>query len=219
MNRIRVVVVVLAMLVLACTTTSATGPIKFGVKAGWSFAKQTWEYARYLGTVERDQRTGLAAGLFADMAVTPAVGLRGEFLYVQKGNQVEVPYRTYAGPAGTLTFKDRIDYLSIVATGKLNLTRQPVGVYLLAGPRLDIKLSTSSDIDSPATDSLIDSYKATVPGLTFGGGLEKTVGSFGTVLLEFRYDYDFADAIKYVGTENGVTIKNDGFQVLAGLRF
>jgi len=220
MNRIRVVVVVLVMLVLACTTASATGPIKLGVKAGGSFATQAFEYGTTLGTVDRDYRTGLAFGLFADLNLTPRLSLQPGVLYVQKGNQVVVRVSTYNNMnAGTRTIKDRVDYLSFAATGKLNITTLPLGVYLFGGPRLDIKLSTRSDIESPDVDALFDSYKSTVPGLTFGSGVEKSIGPEVSVLVEFRYDLDLADAAEYVGTENGVTIKNDGFQVLAGLRF
>jgi len=211
-------IVLSAFLLLAAGTASAGSRPKLGVKAGLSFADQDWEYTNSLGKVDRGHRSGLAFGLFTDLPLTPVVQLRPEVLYVQKGSQIELPYMTEAGvPAGTVTSQDQIDYLSLVATAKFKKRAGPLGVYVFGGPRLDLKVSTSSDDESPAMEAVLDSYKSTVTGLTIGVGIERSFGAIGPVLVEARYDYDFSEAAKYVGDEATLTIDNKGFLILFGM--
>lgn len=212
------IIILVTLLFLAAGTASAGARPKLGFKAGWSFADQDWEYSNILGKVDRAHRSGLAFGLFMDLPLTPVVQFRPEALYVQKGSQVEVVHMTEAGvPAGTLTFKDRIDYLSLVATVKFKKPAGPVGVYVLGGPRLDLKVSTSSDDESPAMEAVLDSYKSTVTGLTIGLGVERSFGAIGPVVVEARYDHDFSEAARHVGEEATLTIDNKGFLFLVGM--
>jgi hypothetical protein len=213
---------VLAVLVLFITgsTVLAGGSPRYGIKAGLVGANQNWEYSNSLGTVNRDHRTGMAVGLFLDLPWIQSFQFRPEALYVQKGSQIEVTNMTYVGvPEGTTTVKDRIDYLSLRATVRMKTSAGPLGLYFLGGPRLDLKVGASSDINSPEMQTILDAYKSSVAGLTVGLGLEGALGPKGSLFIEVCYDYDFGEAAKYVGDEATLTIDNKAVLVLVGVAF
>ena len=211
-----VVPVTVAVLISVLSGSVGAGQVQFGVKAGLSRAGQTWEYR--LGTREHDHRFGFAFGNFADIPLTPILALRLDALYVQKGSQVLVRTVGYPGvPSQYLMFKDRIDYLSLSLTGKANLLSGPVGIYLMGGPRLDIKVGGEFELTHGLlSDSL---YNSTVTGLVLGGGVEIAVSPCRLVLMEFRYDHDLTDAGEYPTGGGDLIIKSNSFQILAGLRF
>jgi len=219
MKKTYVLIAIILLLTTASNVLSGTRP-RYGIKAGISLADQTWEYRNLLGKVDRDQRKGLACGVFADLSFTPLVQFRPEVLYVQKGSQIKVLRTSYTGiPTGASTFKDRIDYLSLVAAFKLQLSHGPLGFYLLGGPRLDVKLSATSDFPDPTMQLILDAYKLTVPGLTLGIGFQGATGLFGPMMLEARYDYNPGEAARFVSTENVLEINNKSFSILVGLLF
>jgi hypothetical protein len=219
MKKTKSFVVITLILVTTLAVTADARP-RLGVKAGIAGADQTWEYSSALGTVNRNSRLGLAAGMFAELPIMSALQLIPEALYVQKGSQVEVAHMTYTGvPDGTETYKDRIDYLSLGITAKVKTSARSLGLYFLGGPRLDLKIGTSSDIDSPNMNAILDAYKSSVVGLAVGFGAEKDLGESKAVFIEFRYDYDFGEAAEYVGDEATLTIDNRAFLVLVGVAF
>jgi hypothetical protein len=212
--------VLLAALLMVVAIQSASAGLRpnYGIKAGLVLADQDWEYDNILGSLERDCRTGFAAGVFIDFALVPNLGLRPEVLYVQKGSRVDVRHLRYDDIYGsTTTFTDRIDYLSFVLNVKLKTGNGPFGLYVFGGPRVDLKAGTSTDAPDANLEDILDSYKSTVNGLTFGLGLERALGGIGPVLLEARYDYDFGEAARHVGSEATLTIDNRSFAVLVGL--
>ncbi|MEW5796605.1 MAG: porin family protein [Candidatus Zixiibacteriota bacterium] len=210
---------ILAVTIATCASAGARP--RLGIKAGMVWADQTWEYREILGAVERDTRTGLAFGPCVDVGLTPVFGLQAEALYVQKGNQLKVPIYDQSSPVpiGTRVFEDRITYLSLLASLKVQALGGPLGFYVLGGPRVDLKLGTDSDINDSDMDRILDSYQSTVAGATVGVGLQHAFGSFGPILLEARYDLDFSEAAKHVNDENTLTIDNKSFAILVGLVF
>ncbi|MCX6833728.1 MAG: outer membrane beta-barrel protein [candidate division Zixibacteria bacterium] len=210
---------VVVLLTIGLSVSAATSP-RFGVKAGLTGANQNWEYSNVLGTVNRNHRTGMAVGVFLDLTRIQGLLLRPEALYVQKGSQIDVMHVTYAGvPQGSTTLKDRIDYLSLRATARVKTSAGPLGLYFLGGPRLDLKIGTSSDIDSPDMETILNAYKSSVVGVTLGLGLEGALGAKGSLFVEACYDLDFGDAAKYVGDEATLTIDNRAVLVLVGMAF
>jgi hypothetical protein len=213
---------VLAVLVLSFAGSSvlAGGSLRYGIKAGLVGANQNWEYSNSLGKVNRDHRTGMAVGLFLNLPWIQRFQFRPEALYVQKGSQIEVTNMTYVGvPQGTTTIKDRIDYLSLRATARVKASTGPLDLYLLGGPRLDLKIGTNSDIDSPEMQTILDAYKSSVAGLTVGLGLEGAMGPRGSLFVEVCYDLDFGEAAEYVGDEATLKIDNKAVLVLVGVAF
>ncbi len=219
MKKTRFLIALILLLAASPNVWAGTG-LQYGIKAGVSFGDQTWNYSNELGQVNRDQRKGYAFGVFADWSLTPLLGLRPEVLYVQKGSQIQArtgsyPYLT----GGTITFRDRVNYLSLLATAKLQFGGGPIGFYLIGGPRVDLKLNSNSTLASSDMQAILDSYKSTVPGLTFGVGAQSSLSPFGPIMLEFRYDYDSREAAKYVGNQANIVIDNKTYTILFGLLF
>jgi len=210
---------VVISLVVGLSISAAAVP-RYGIKAGLTGANQTWEYSNVLGTMNRNHRTGMVVGAFLDLPRIQGLLLRPEVLYVQKGSQVDVMHTSYAGvPQGTITLKDRIDYLSLRATARVKTSAGPLGFYFLGGPRIDLKIGTSSDIDSPEMETILDAYKSSVAGVTVGLGLEGALGPKGSLFVEVCYDLDFGEAAKYVGDEATLTIDNRAVLVMVGMAF
>ena len=219
MSKISSSVVLVILLVVVTAATAGARPA-FGFKSGLVGADQTWEYSNILGTVGRDHRLGLAAGLFVNVPLAEHLQFVPEALYVQKGSQVEVTHMTYTGvPDGTETYKDRIDYLSLGAIVKLRTSAGSLGLYFLGGPRVDLKIGTSSALNSSDIDVILDAYKSSVAGFTAGLGIDGGLGANGLLFGEVCYQHDFSEAAKYVGEEATLTIDNRTILFLVGVTF
>jgi hypothetical protein len=219
MTKTRILIAAI-LLIASSSTVSAVVQPKLGIKAGMAVANQQWEYNNILGHLDRNHSLGFAAGVFADLSPTSMLGIRPELLYVQKGSSVKVHYATYTGHnTDTETLADRVDYMSLSLDVKLAVGHGPLGYYAFCGPRLDVKLSTRTDVPGEDIQGILDSYNSTVTGLTFGLGLQRALGKLGPVMIEARYDYDFQEAARYVGSEATLVIDNKALMVLVGLTF
>jgi hypothetical protein len=219
MRKTRILLAAILLIATSSTVSAVVRP-KLGIKAGMAVANQQWEYNNILGNLDRDHSLGFVAGVFADLSLTPILSLCPEVLYVQKGSQIKAHYATYTDiDAGTITFTDRIDYLSLLLNVKLKAGGGPLGMYVFGGPRIDVKLSTRTDLPGEDIQRILDSYNSTVTGLTVGLGLQRALGNLGPVMVEARYDYDFQEAARYVGSEATLVIDNKALMVLVGLTF
>ena len=200
---------IIIALILSASVAEAAG--KFGAKVGLVIADQTYSYSNEWGEIDRDSKTGVVFGLFTDYQFIAGIAIRPEFQYVQKGCKDEVLETTEAYPEGigTLKIVDHVDYLSIPVMLKIGLPGGVQSLYLVAGPRLDIKLRTKSDFNS----FVMDKFESTVFGATFGVGKQFSFGPLPAVLVEFNYYHDFSDAYK----GDVLTIKNKGFALVAGV--
>jgi hypothetical protein len=205
---------VVAVLMLAVAPATAGGElVKFGAKAGLSFATQDRDYAADID-LKTSYRAGLLLSFYADYPLIPNVSLRPEFAYVNKGCKFEVEETTEKYPEGTgrmIDINDRLDYISVQVLGKFMLPVPRPSLYALVGPRVDFKSRTSSDLPDESTFD----YKSTVLGATLGAGVQYPVGPANSVFIEFNYFYDLGDAYK----GDLVTVTNKAFAVAIGVSF
>lgn len=201
------------------TAQAASGT--FGIKGGLSFSDQDWDYSETPDLIEPDHLTGVALGVFIDFPLTSFASLRPEALYVRKGNSMDfIRTNDFGEILGTDTYKDRIDYLSLLVTAKIKTPIKFVGDwYVLGGPRLDFKINTNSDMNSDEWNLIMDSYKDAVPGLTLGLGMDKQLGTSWGVLLEARYDLDLGNEMELNTSFNDIEIKSKSLMILAGITF
>ena len=148
-------------------------------------------------------------GLFANVPITPSISFRPGIDYVQKGSEITAE-TTYNGEVEerTVKFTNRIDYLSVPILAELTL---PTNTYLVLGPRLDIKIGSSSETAA----IFADEFKSVVFGGTVGIGQEFMLGSLGPMLLEFDYHYDFSNALD----NDNLEVKNKTLAFALGYRF
>jgi len=206
--------VAIVILTVALSFSAVAAETRLGIKAGLTFASQTLRKSASQPFISNDLnsdyktagRNGLALGLAAEFSFFPFFALRADASYLQKGD-----------PTGY-----RVDYLSLVFAAKLSANNDMLKIYFFGGPRLDIKLGLKPD-------AAVDSYKSAVSGLTIGTGAEFHTWTWGSLLLEIRYDYDLglaAENKSYLYDSHGrmitevlLTIKNSSIFVVTGIMF
>lgn len=212
----RTVLILFIVLTLVAGSAQSSGIFSYGAKAGLSFAATDYKYeVTALGEKKRDWRNGLLVGVVFDYRLLPFASVRPEFTYVQKGSKYNFEITTEQYPLGTgeyMEANERIDYLSLQLLVKVRAPKPGPHPYLLAGPRLDLKLSESSDFGG---NSVLDKAKSTVFGGTVGAGFSIPVGPVTNLFVEFEYYPDFGDAVN----ETAVNVTNKSLSVAAGLMF
>lgn len=195
--------------------------IEFGFKAGVVLADQKFEY--YGFDFERDisLRTGLGLGFSVDHTLGSLLGLRFEALYLQKGYEEKVKLTNeLSDVVGTGRFKSRVDMLSLNLLGRARLIS---GTYALAGPRLDIRLSSFDDFPRGTYPQFLeDNFKTTIAGLTFGLGQKFELPKRNAFFIEAQYYLDLGKLFDQSGDNDElpelISIKNRSFAFFAGIR-
>lgn len=213
-------VCVTALLLAAAALTHAENRFSFGVKGGVAVAKQSWSYSDIL-SFENNFKLGLAGGVIAEYKLAPRIALRGEALLVQKGFKKAIWTLRYSGEPLLESYKYRVDYLALNLLPK---AQAPFGTYLLAGPRLDLRLGDGTNLNDPLLDSIETNYSNSIFGLTFGLGHEFRTGTRAVIFLEGQYYLDLGEVASredfgpdFDGTLESV--KNRAFALFAGVRF
>ena len=199
--------------------TAAAG---LGAKIGLAFAKQNYSYAVPDLKLDNSYRQGLGFGVFIEQPLIPSLAVRAEGMFVQKGFKVNVLQTDYNGSPipRTTDLKYRIDYFALDLLGKASF---PSGTYLMAGPRLDLKLSTKQSAASFLPQELEDKFSSTIFGWTLGVGQSLTLTPKIGLFVEGQYYLDQGKL--YDKSDNGITsgsletIKNKAFAFYAGIRF
>jgi hypothetical protein len=181
----------------------------WGVKAGASFANQSYEYQDEGFSISPDRRWGFDLGVFAEFLTLPTISILGELHYVQKGSTFEVAVTGPDSPyiLGFATADVRDDYLSIPLMAKLRLESDQFIPYFVAGPRLDILIGQARDPEQSTADYVIPEA-----GATFGLGAEFLLEPPTALIVEVRYAPNFTNA--YEG--EFVDIRNESLEMLVG---
>ncbi len=212
-------------IVLLLTSTSVATEMSFGFKAGLALSNQDFDYQTDIG-FDPDYRTGFQGGAFAEFALTPNVSVQANVQYVPAGLKAEAEETTEAYPEGTgkiLTIKPRIDYLSIPVLLKAGVPSGQVRPFLIAGPRVNIKVGMDRSYMSPVYEYLKDMSF----GVTVGAGTELQVSPKVALLFEVTYSPDLTNIFdvdeaksKLVGSDVTLeSVKNQTISFLAGIRF
>lgn len=193
-----------------------------GAKVGLAFAKQNYNYSNTDFRFENDYRRGLSAGLFIEQPLAPILSVRAEGMFITKGFKVSVLQTDYNGTPipRTADYEYGIDYLSLDFVGKATL---PSGTYVMAGPRLDVKLNTEENNVQLLPTDLEDHFKSSIFGWTLGVGQSfgapTGVGFFVEGQLYLDQDELYDRSKDGINSGSLSTIKNKSFALFAGLRF
>jgi hypothetical protein len=203
---------VLAAFLSVASTTHAQLVRSYGIRLGTVAANQSWKYAD-TPELTTSERWGITGGVYIELLDLPLVSVIGEIQYTQKGMRFSVPVTTEAQPYGTgqfITESPKVDYLSVPVLAKVRLSFPAITPYLIAGPRADLLLSKKGD----GFDAVVDKFKSTDVGGTFGLGVElHTLLPVG-LLAEIRYNPSFRDAFK----NEFLSVRNHSFDFLVGLQ-
>lgn len=211
--RLPVSALIVALLLL-CTQSRAQFLSRIGVKAALTSASQSMKN-EIVQDMELKRRTGFAVAAFADLFDLPAFSLVAQVEYAQRGMGLEVAVTGPEGPEiiGKRTLYARLDYLSIPLLAKVKFPMPLLTPYLLAGPRADFSLGSS--LDEGVFREVYDKFRKSGLGGSVGLGVETATLLPADLLLEFRYNVDFADAY----SSNVLKIRNSAFDIWIGAAF
>ncbi|MCZ6755375.1 MAG: porin family protein [Gemmatimonadetes bacterium] len=152
-----------------------------------------------------NSRTGFAAGGFVDLELNGMIGLRPEFLYVQKGATRNITPST--------TFK--IEYFEVPVLFTVDVPMEgALGVQFYAGPQVSILSKCRADTQGGATGVPCATeglpVKSTDWGLIFGAEL-----AIKMFLINVRYDM----GISQIVDNPNLNLKNQAIMVLGGFLF
>jgi hypothetical protein len=203
---------ILAAFLTAASITHAQFVRGYGIKLGTVAANQSWKYTN-TPELTTSARWGVTGGVYIELLDLPLISVVGEIQYTQKGMKLSTPITTESHPEGIgqfLTESPRVDYLSVPILAKVRLPFPAISPYLIAGPRADLLLSKKGD----GFDPVVDNFKSTEVGGTFGLGVElHTLLPVG-LLAEIRYNPNFRDAYK----SEFLSVRNHSFDFLVGLQ-
>ncbi len=193
------------VLSLGVSSASAQTGASFGVKAGVNFANLNFSGDNI--DVSPDQRTGLVAGAFVLVPMSPTFGVQIEGLYSQKGSKFEE-----AGFKSTT----ELDMFDVPVLARYTIpSSTSTSFHLFAGPSFNFKLSANDieefDGEEEKTD-IGDDVEGFEFGLVFGAGIE-----FGKFIIDGRYSHGLTNLNKD-DTEN-LEVKTRVFSIMAGFRF
>jgi hypothetical protein len=140
---------------------------------------------------------GVSVG--TDAARRASIAVEGA--YVVRGIRFDVP------DAFSIV---RLKYLAFPVVGRVRVaTIQSVGVHLVAGPTVALRLGASEDVIRQSVSDVVGRYDA---GVTFGVGVDVQGWTVQT-----RYEWGLIDIAKNGGLLGGATMKNRTLAILAVL--
>lgn len=192
--------------------TPTTKMFSFGLRGAAVFSRFEFNDSSTFGN-KSDYRPGFMAGAFVQVNLGSYFSLRPEFQFIQKGSQEDL---ALVGSTGSVTVHDRVNYLSFPLMFQFTA---PFHSYITLGPRLDFKLSATSD-DS-THESELDKLKSSLVGGTVGVGHNFRIGRSHSFLLEGDVLLDATKAFDESGSTSStkISFKNRAFIISGGFMF
>ncbi len=193
------------ILILVVSSNVNSQSIALGIEGGINIANIT-----ATPTATTSSRTGIIAGGIIDINITPNITITSGLRYNMKG---------YESVVGATTFTIKLGYLEFPALLKVKFPLTEIKPYLIAGPTLGIKLSatqTQSTATQTVDTDVSSSVESTDFGLLFGAGMDFRVGARTLLFVQPAYSLGLSNILKNAPTS---TIKNNGFQITAGVKF
>lgn len=207
----------LIIIFLLLITTNLFPGINYGLKLGMTAATQTFEYPNVDIELDYEYRYGFNSGIYVEFPTFEYLSLISDFYYLQRGMYSEINGTIRAdNEQGYIEKKlkddNRLDYLGISLSSKLN---KKIGIftpYLLGGLRYEFLLNKET---SDLYENVYSKYKGNIFGLLLGVGTEINTLFPLPVLVEWEYDYDITD----VKISESFNIKNKSFEFKFGFKF
>lgn len=188
------------------------------VKPGMVWSTQKLDYKNMNVDDARDALTGLHLGVNAEFFGHAIFSLLAEAGYTAKGSSEEIEITNVSQPEGTgqfETYTSRFNYVYLAPMVKARLELGRLIPYVFAGPRADMYVSYSSDLDWGEVE---EDFNSLVWGITYGLGLEFRFGRLGAGVV-FSQQYDLSEAYgKDPGQMGLESIRNNAFVLDLGLK-
>lgn len=189
--------------IIAIGAISANAQVKFGVKAGLNFAKQTASVSG--GSVSTNSMTGFHAGIISEFNLSENLVLQPGLLFSQKGAKISF---------GGSDYTDIYNYLDIPINLMYKINVDGAKILLFTGPSLSYALSgkekvgdNSVDIEFGSGDNQMRRFDL---GFGIGGGLE-----FGSIQATANYNFGLAN----ISNSTDAKLKNNVFSISVAYLF
>ena len=177
-----------------------------GVSVGLSIYN---EKVTSVGTARSaDPKTGVSVGAVFEIVMMNMVSIEPGIVYSQRGALLDF--------GGGVMGKDNLSYLTIPVNAKIKIPATTVICpYILAGLNGGILISAAADSSDQSID-VKDAYNSIDFGLDFGAGCELNLAKI-VPYIEYVYYAGLANTWK--DAPNGVSAKNNGSEIKAGLKY
>jgi hypothetical protein len=207
---LQAMLILISSSVLLPTLSTGQSLTAVGFKGGLTRANQRQQYTSYEYVLET--RTGFDIGAFAEWFDHPWVRVSSEVHFVRKNTGFpEIPVTTVEYPDGNGEFAKisyTFDYVSVSVLPKLRTSFGTVEIYGLAGPRIDILVHRSVNVEGTepirssvqrAFDSHPMHYKDVEIGGDFALGCQLSGLLLSGVGVEARFSPDFTTSYDIPG--------------------
>ncbi len=177
-----------------------------GITAGATYAHQKWLYSETNTTRNTSSKFGFNGSFFLEMVDNYYWRWVSEIQYNRKG--------AIEKPLPDLKLKNKINYLSWNNFLKFRQELSSTTVYLLAGPRLEYKLSTNAQY----LPDIINASQLIHLSISGGGGIEFINNAPWIPFIEFQYNPDLEPAYREK-TLNDITVKNKAYELRVGIKY
>lgn len=199
--KLRVVVLVAALVALGAAPTFAQGNFSAGVKGGVNFAKVSFDPDEDSACC--DMRTGFIGGLFVVAPINESIAIQPEFLYSMQGAKLD-----FDGFEEEL----QIDYFQIPILVRADFGATNVRPFVLFGPTIGFNVK-AKEVFGDDEDDIKEDVKNVDIGFAIGAGVQ-----FGAGSVEARYTHGLTNASED-SEEEGFEAKHRVFSILVGFRF
>ncbi|MCD4820410.1 MAG: PorT family protein [Candidatus Cloacimonetes bacterium] len=205
-------IVLLILLFIGFIFLNARFINSFGVKGGLVVSNQDFDY-KYVNS-DMQNLTRFDIGLFLELLRNSNLNILAEFHYVQKGMIYEINnYDDNGNYLGMLELKNHAEYITLQIFGKFAYNLKKSSPYIIMGPRIDFL--TGYYCENNLFDSVYEDFKSFDFGATFGIGFEFRYYKSQAFLFEMRFSPSFTNSYE---TES-LTVKNNSFEFLTGIKF
>jgi hypothetical protein len=165
----RTVLISIAIVVTLAASAAASEPRPVvGGKLGLNVANWWGDDAEDL-----DSRVAMNIGGYLEYPIAPPISVQIELNYSMKGAQESVPYY-YGLTATDVTVTGKLSYIETPVLLRLRLPTEEVGLYVLGGPALALKMSSKIEAEANGASAEVDWENVNDLDLGFvvGGGLQ-----------------------------------------------
>ena len=169
---------------------------------------------------DTNRRTGISAGIFAELINSPYFSFITGVDYLQRGFIEEMAEMNNNGDfIQQIEANTRLDYISIPFCAKIQMPLDGVTPYIVAGPRIDFLINRSKGVfrfsSATINSELASNYSSQDVGGTIGFGIETDQLLALPVLLEVRYGFDIASSFEATALE----AYNNAVDIVLGIKF
>ncbi|MCX6834866.1 MAG: porin family protein [candidate division Zixibacteria bacterium] len=211
----------------------------FKVGGGLSDLRGDWYNVEHIyeTPISPKHQFGFSGGMFAQIALGHhGFVLQPELLYVMKGSKTEFP-EGLASDFGVV-MKVKMSYCEVPVLVKLNIpTRGSLTPNVFVGPVAALNLLSRIEFENVPPqrsgdfeEGNIENAKMVDLGITFGSGVDFSLGLTSMLTFDVRYTRGFLSVCKYVGhfeankiywttLGHGIRLMTDNIQAMVGCTF